>query len=91
MITIIYTVVYYIHIFYFRSVIEAGQTPSQLINIRDIQYIEDSNATHDFDIEAPHCEQSVRYLKLTFYQSTDFYGRITIYSLKVFGNVDKVL
>jgi len=68
-------------------VLEAGESTSQLSTIKDIQYIEDSNDMHEFAIDAPHSERSIRYLKITFHQSTDFYGRITIYSLKVFGNV----
>ena len=67
--------------------LEAGESTSQLTAIKDIQYIEDSNDMHEFSIEAPHSERSIRYLKITFHQSTDFYGRITIYSLKIFGSV----
>lgn len=70
-----------------HSIIEAGQSTSQLTTVKDIQFIEDSNDMHEFSIDAPHNEQSIRYLKITFHQSTDFYGRITIYSLKVFGTV----
>eukprot|EP01032_Pedospumella_encystans_P012622 gene12622-14591_t len=68
-----------------ECVIEAGQSTSQLSVIKDIQYIEDSNATHEFLIDSPHNEDHIRYLKITFNQSTDFYGRITVYALKVFG------
>lgn len=72
---------------HFYSLVESGQTASQLSVIKDIQYVEDSNATHDFLIDSPHNEEHTRYLKITFNQSTDFYGRITIYSLKVFGSI----
>ncbi|KAG2184986.1 hypothetical protein INT43_000899 [Umbelopsis isabellina] len=45
-------------------------------------YPEDVNSTQNFSIE---CSQPVQRLKLLFEESTDFFGRITIYKLDVLG------
>ena len=54
--------------------------------IRELPDISDSNDEQDFTISTAYSEQEYRYLKITFRQSTDFYGRITIYALKVLGH-----
>ncbi|KAI8384219.1 galactose-binding domain-like protein [Radiomyces spectabilis] len=45
-------------------------------------YPEDINSTQKFDFES---STPVQRLKLIFEESSDFYGRITIYNLDVFG------
>lgn len=84
--SILLVLVYHVN-FPTYSIIEAGQSISELTTVKDIQYIGDSNEEHEFAIDSPYNEQNIRYLKITFHQSTDFYGRVTIYSLKVFGSV----
>jgi hypothetical protein len=69
-----------------NSVIEAGASMAGLETIRELPDINDSNDEQVFSIAEAFSQNSYRYLKITFRQSTDFYGRITIYSLKVLGH-----
>jgi hypothetical protein len=68
------------------SVIEAGASLAGMETIRELPDINDSNEEQDFSIAEAYSQRAYRYLKITFRQSTDFYGRITIYSLKVLGH-----
>lgn len=45
-------------------------------------YPEDVNSTQSFNVQ---CSKPVQRLKLVFEESTDFFGRITIYKLDILG------
>jgi hypothetical protein len=53
--------------------------------IRDLPDIRDSNDCQNFRVHDEAGNKPARYLRIAFRHSTDFYGRVTIYSLKVFG------
>lgn len=65
--------------------IEVGTTFNNLQNVQELQTIEDTNEEQSFVVEDG--ANDVRYMRLTFNSSTDFYGRVTIYSLKVYGQL----
>jgi hypothetical protein len=67
-------------------VIEAGASLAEMETIRELPDINDCNEEQDFSVAEACYQRTYRYLKITFQQSTDFYGRITIYSLKVLGH-----
>jgi hypothetical protein len=50
--------------------------------LHTLDCIEDTNNSQEFIFSN---EMPSRFLKITFNSSTDFYGRITIYDLKIFG------
>lgn len=50
----------------------------------DTFYPEDINPTQTFNFEAT---QPLKRVKIIFEESTDFYGRITVYKLDVIGNI----
>ncbi|KAI8087833.1 galactose-binding domain-like protein, partial [Gilbertella persicaria] len=49
----------------------------------DIIYPEDINSTQTFDL--PTTTEPLKRVKIIFEESTDFYGRITVYKLDVLG------
>ena len=67
------------------GIVELGNSLDSLASIGNLDVIEDSNDLQRFEISQP--ETSGVYLKITFLRSTDFYGRITIYNLMVYGRV----
>ncbi|KAG6907944.1 hypothetical protein DXG01_006802 [Tephrocybe rancida] len=48
-------------------------------------YPEDVNRRQSFDLPSFNDESGIRSLKLVFEQSSDFFGRITVYDLKIEG------
>ncbi|KNZ81670.1 Nuclear receptor 2C2-associated protein, partial [Termitomyces sp. J132] len=50
-------------------------------------YPEDVNRRQTFDLPSYNNDSGIRSLKLVFEQSSDFFGRITVYDLKVEGTV----
>ena len=68
--------------------VDVGETLESLSTIITLEVIEDSNRTQSFLFDG--CGGgggSGRYLRLLFPSSTDFYGRVTIYSLEVLGSI----
>ncbi len=63
--------------------IEVGDDLQNLTIVEKWETIRDNNDIQKRDL--PPSTPSGRYLKLTFEASTDFYGRITIYSMEIFG------
>jgi hypothetical protein len=59
-----------------------SQTLNEFVAIGDILKVENSNDVQLFRL--PEC--SGQYFRLTFLESTDFYERIIIYKLSVFGS-----
>jgi hypothetical protein len=52
----------------------------------DVIYPEDSNDRQEFDISSKSGSlDDTRCMQLIFPSSTDFYGRVTVYSLEVFN------
>ncbi|KAI0078845.1 hypothetical protein K474DRAFT_1683500 [Panus rudis PR-1116 ss-1] len=47
---------------------------------------EDVNRSQDFDLPGEGVEGGVRAMKLVFTESSDFFGRITVYDLQVLGS-----
>lgn len=68
--------------------IEIGETSTATMEpVLTIYSILDNNNLQKFSL-IPNSDTSSRkgrYLKITFPSSTDFYGRVTIYSLQVYG------
>ncbi|KAG6840762.1 hypothetical protein C0991_004547 [Blastosporella zonata] len=50
-------------------------------------YPEDVNRRQSFDLPTLDHDSGIRSLKLVFEQSSDFFGRITVYDLKIEGTV----
>ncbi|KAG6901725.1 hypothetical protein C0995_008693 [Termitomyces sp. Mi166 len=50
-------------------------------------YPEDVNRRQSFDLPSYDHDSGIRSLKLVFEQSSDFFGRITVYDLKIEGTV----
>ncbi len=65
------------------SKVETGLTTATLAMVCHLEDIQDSNETQTFDLT--NSAPAARYLKLTFNQFSDFYGRTIIYSLHVYG------
>lgn len=57
---------------------------SALKQVGTLDLIEDCNDLQSFDVDT---EESCRYLKVSFATSTDFYGRVTLYKMEVFGYI----
>lgn len=55
---------------------------SSLEELIQLHNIQDSNDTQEFVIENT---PTIRYLKMTFKDFSDFYGRIIIYKLELYG------
>ena len=66
------------------AVVELGHSIDSLCGISILHSIEDSNDQQIFPLSST---AQGRFFKLTFPSSTDFYGRVTIYNLEVFGMV----
>lgn len=64
------------------SAIEIGDDLDTMALAEKWETIRDTNDLQARTLPTP---TTGRFLKLTFEASTDFYGRITIYSLEVFG------
>ncbi|XP_031460001.1 nuclear receptor 2C2-associated protein isoform X2 [Phasianus colchicus] len=60
--------------------LEGCRTGEELVKISDL-YPEDINAMQRFQLE----ETALDTLKITFENSTDFFGRIVVYHLQVLG------
>ncbi|XP_064620850.1 nuclear receptor 2C2-associated protein-like [Lineus longissimus] len=63
-------------------IIEGAQSGEELTKLADF-YPEDVNKTQIFSVEK---ETSVSLLRITFNNSTDFFGRITVYKLDIVGS-----
>ena len=59
----------------------------QLCILDHIETIEDGNDFQEWDIPAGGCNgaKGIKYLKIIFPTSTDFYGRVTIYRFEIHG------
>lgn len=73
------------------AVVEVGESLDTLTTVTTLHHIKDNNDTQEFplcpsDATAEYVSAKGRYLKVTFSSSTDFYGRVTIYSFEVFGS-----
>ncbi|XP_014678117.1 PREDICTED: nuclear receptor 2C2-associated protein-like [Priapulus caudatus] len=62
--------------------LEGGDSPQTLRRLADF-YPEDVNALQTFDVRA---QQPVSVARLVFASSTDFYGRVVVYSLDLLGD-----
>lgn len=68
-------------------------TEGAMVTIATLETIEDSNRMQFFDLIKFPCADSAAspvktagcYVKITFPTSTDFYGRVTLYMLEVWG------
>lgn len=65
--------------------VEVGDSLDLLKKVSVLDDIKDCNDQQQFAIED---STASRYLKITFDTSTDFYGRVTLYSLDVYGTDD---
>eukprot|EP00039_Didymoeca_costata_P023745 m.8084 g.8084 ORF g.8084 m.8084 type:complete len:146 (-) comp3838_c0_seq1:179-616(-) len=65
-------------------ILGTGAEGGELVKLMDF-YPEDINTMQSFDIKLPEGLENVNQLRIVFANSTDFYGRITIYSLSVLG------
>jgi hypothetical protein len=65
------------------SAIEIGEDLDTMALVEKWETIRDTNDLQARTLPSP---TTGRFLKLTFEAATDFYGRITIYSLEVFGS-----
>lgn len=65
-----------------------GENAASLEVVTRLQHLRDVNDEQMFPLTpAQGCRHSSgRVMKLTFNGSTDFYGRITLYKLEVFGS-----
>lgn len=61
-----------------------GESISTMVPIAELEDFMDSNVEQE--IHLPDCPSNCKYMKITFNGSTDFFGRITIYNLKVLGS-----
>ena len=61
-----------------------GESISTMSTIAELEDFMDSN--DEQEINLPDCPSNCKYMKITFNGSTDFFGRITIYNLKVLGS-----
>ena len=68
-----------------NGTLEVGFTLETLQRAADLDCFEDSNDFQDAVLEKP---STGRFLKINFNSSTDFYGRVTVYSLEVRGVVE---
>ena len=62
--------------------VEIGDALDGLNHVQTWYDIFDINDKQTLSLTSP---TSARYLRLTFPSSTDFYGRVTIYSMEVYG------
>lgn len=49
-------------------------------------YPEDVNRKQNFDLPQEDKQEGVKSLRIVFEQSSDFFGRITVYDLQLMGN-----
>ena len=56
------------------------------INMEEIKRIEDSNELQQWEIPESLCRKG-KFVKICFDSSTDFYGRVTIYKLSLWGDL----
>jgi hypothetical protein len=66
---------------------DAGGSGASMLSIGTLEHIEDCNRLQSFDL-APDAQQpsGARFVRITFPQSTDFYGRVTLYRLELWGS-----
>ena len=64
------------------AVIEIGSSPNELNRLMKLELINDSNDMQVFPLIT---DEICSIMKITFESSTDFYGRITLYCLLVYG------
>lgn len=71
--------------------IEIGSSMKEPLALIDkLELIQDNNSVQAFDVNDEKIE--CKCIKITFESSTDFYGRITLYSLRILGvevDIDK--
>eukprot|EP01040_Poterioochromonas_malhamensis_P012033 gene12033-13147_t len=65
--------------------VETGDQFDKLAKLCDIHTLSDNNDLQTISLDNTVNNTSGRYLRITFPSSTDFYGRITIYSLEIWG------
>ena len=65
-----------------EALIEVGESLDSLIEVQTLYNILDNNDKQCFPLAS---SPTGRYLKITFPTSTDFYGRVTIYDMEVYG------
>jgi hypothetical protein len=70
------------------ALVELGQNFDGLVELARLDDIHDTNSPQTFTLStaSSSTEPAGRFLKITFPSSTDFYGRVTIYSLQVYGH-----
>lgn len=82
-----------------HSSVETGNSIESLTLTANIDYIEDINDMQEFKLHRINKSSTnatnthndyTRYMRLTFPTSTDFYGRITIYILKIYGYEEQI-
>lgn len=64
------------------AVASLAESPNNYDQDLGTLYPEDVNSTQSFNVQ---CPKPVQRLKLVFEESTDFFGRITIYKLDILG------
>lgn len=64
-----------------------AQRPDSTWHELDKIFPEDVNRKQIFDLKAPSDAAGVQHLKLVFEESSDFFGRITVYNLSVEGTL----
>lgn len=62
--------------------VESASEPNKWETVEPF-YPEDINSSQTFHLTKPI---TTRYLRFVFNSSTDFFGRIIVYSLDIFGN-----
>lgn len=61
-----------------------------LVEIKRLEVIDDCNDSQEFRIsEETSPREFCRYMKLVFGSSTDFYGRVTIYNMEIYGEYEQ--
>ncbi len=69
----------------FRSLVECGETSTSLQPFYHIQTIGDNNDLQHFEMPLVSPPVFARYVRLTFKEFSDFYGRMIIYNFEVHG------
>lgn len=64
--------------------VEIGENANSLKVVSTLELIQDTNCLQKFQINKENIKCQI--LKIIFPASTDFYGRVTIYRLEVFGH-----
>ena len=69
------------------GIVSCGPSKSAMVEacvLEHLHSINDCNDVQTWDLPA-HCADGIKVLRVTFPRSTDFFGRITIYRLQLYG------